>query len=953
MTSGDVKTGVDLSRQKARIFADKWATVTNEKQFAQSFWSDFFHQVIGVEDLLATGVDFEFPIKNVATGTTNFIDVLWGGVVLIEHKSAGKSLDGAEVQARQYMVSLSPHLRPPVLIVSDFANIRIIDVLLGTSVQFPLTGLPKHLDHLDSIFKVYGSKATAQEIDADIKAVNLMANLYVEFEKNGYEGHAASVFMVRILFLNFGDDTRMWKKGLFADFLAESAESGAGLGGSIQELFQILNTHKEERPQNLPASISAFPYVNGGLFKEVIPVFSFNAEMRTALIASSSYDWSKISPAIFGAMFQTIKSKENRRALGEHYTSQQNILKVIRPLFLDEYLEQLRKVWDDRAGLKKLRKDLGTKNYLDPAAGSGNFLLVAYKRLRDIEHKIIARLIELEGKVTTGHDGEELQVGLDGLGTIGLTVSLEQFHAIEFEQWSSQIASVAMYLAEHQANQELDELTGAAPTIFPLSHAATIRQGNALRIDWADVCPMNNDTIIMGNPPFYGSSWLSADQKDDQALVWGKTKSAGILDYVASWYLVAARQMEGTTARAAFVSTSSISQGQQPPVIWGALKQLGMGIDFAHRTFAWNNDGGKNAAVHCVIICFSANGKPSLRSLWSYPSLKAEPVLVRVKNINSYLLDATDALITSRSNPLQGGTQKMTNGNKPVDGGLLSNISVEEAQEIEATDPIAAKYLRRVVGSAELIGGSLRYGLWLKDADPSDLLASPVLKDRIAKVREMRLASTKLDTQKSATRAWEWQQALRQPTTEYLAVPRVSSQEREYVPMAVMPANVVPNDKLLYIPNATSETFGIMMSSVFNIWNRAISGRLKSDYSLSAEVTYNNFPFPDLSNEATMKKVQSAADAVLVAREQFPTSSLAVLYNRNAMPLALRNAHNALDKAVLNAYGLKANATDAGVLELLFGMYADLTQGLLAPEKKTKRRGASPTEDLNSYVLNH
>lgn len=927
-----------LSRQNARMFAEKWSKVTNEKQFAQSFWTDFFHNVIGIEDLLGTGIDFEYPIKNVVTGTTNFIDVLWGGVVLIEHKSAGKDLDKAEKQARDYMVSLRANHRPPVLIVSDFAQVRIIDVLLNTSIQFPLDDLPDHLDHLDAIFDKYGSKATALEIDADITAVKLMADLYVEFEKNGYEGHAVSVFMVRILFLLFGDDTRMWKKGLFSDLLDDSSPSGTGLGGTIQELFQILNLHRDDRPRNLSSDLDAFPHVNGGLFKEPINVFSFSSEMRTALMAAASYDWARISPATFGAMFQTIKSKEDRRALGEHYTSQQNILKLIRPLFLDDYLERLRKVWDDRAGLRKLRKDLGSKNYLDPAAGSGNFLLVTFKRLRDIEHKIIARLIELEGKATTGLDGVEMQVGLDGTGAIGLSVRLEQFHAIEYEEWSSQIASVAMYLAEHQANQELDTLTGSAPTILPLIHAATVTHGNALRLDWSKVVPVDDDLIILGNPPFYGSTWLSAEQKADQALVWGATKSAGILDYVASWYLVAAMHMAGTKAKAAFVSTSSITQGQQPPVIWGALYKLGMGIDFAHRSFTWKNEASGNAAVHCVIIGFSANGKSATRPLWSYPSLKSDPVLVRVRNINAYLLDATDALITSRSVPLQQGTQKMTNGNKPVDGGLLSNISPEGAQEIRDTDPIATKYLRRVIGSAELINNIWRYGLWLKSADPTDLIKSPVLKQRVAGVREMRLASTKLDTQKSADRAWEWQQALRQPTTEYLAVPRVSSQDREYVPMAVMQPDVVPNDKLLYIPNATPVTFGLMMSSVFNIWNRAISGRLKSDYSLSAEVTYNNFPFPDLSTLTTQMKIEKAGEAVLAAQAEYPDAALATLYNRGAMPVSLRKAHNDLDKAALNAYGLKSNATDAGVLEVLFNMYAEITEGLLATTPTKRKR---------------
>lgn len=931
---------MNLSRQKARQFAEKWSKVANEKQFAQSFWTDFFHNVIGIGDLLGTGIDFEYPIKNVTTGTTNFIDVLWKNVVLVEHKSAGKDLDLAEKQARNYMVSLPSSHRPPVLFISDFARLRIIDVLLNQTIQFDITELPEHLDQLDAVFGKYSKKATKQETTADEKAATLMSELYVEFESNNYEGHSVSILLIRLLFLMFADDTRMLKKGAFSELLEASNEDGSGLGGTLQELFQVLDTPKEKRPQNLPALLGDFPYMNGGLFAETIPVFSFTTSMRKALLRAATYDWSTISPAIFGAMFQTIKSKEDRRALGEHYTSITNILKVIRPLFLDDYRERLRKVWDDRNGLRKLRADLGSKRYLDPAAGSGNFLVVTYQRLRELEHKIIARLIELEGKATAGLDGTELQVGLDGTGTMGLSVTLEQFNAIEYNEWSSQIAGVAMYLTDHQLNLQLDELTGSAPTIFPLTHSANIIHGNALRTDWSEVCPIDDDTIIMGNPPFYGSTWLSAEQKLDQELVWGDTKSSGILDYVASWYLVAARHMAGTNARAAFVSTNSITQGQQPPVIWGQLYAHDMRIDFAHRTFAWRNEGGKNAAVHCVIIGFSANAKPTFRPLWSYETITSEPELVMVRTINAYLLDAAEVLIAGRSTPLQNGVQQITNGCKPVDGGFLSRISEAEAQEIRDTDPIAAKYLHPVVGSEEFINSIPRYGLWLVGADPSDLVKSPVLKARVEAVRQMRLASTKADTVKSANRPAEWQQALRQPTTDYLAVPAVSSYDRAYVPIGYMTVDVIANNLLSLIPSASMFTFGVLTSRVFNVWAMAVSGRMKSDPRISNEITYNNFPFPGGISEEAHNKVEKEAYAVLSAREEYPSTSLAVLYNRMAMPPVLRQAHDALDKAVLNAYGLKANSTEIGVLEMLFTEYASITNGLLAAQPVKRKRAA-------------
>jgi hypothetical protein len=916
-------------RQAARDFAKKWSVVKKEKQYAQSFWSDFFHNVIGIDDLLTVGIDFEYPVKNVKTGVTQFIDVLWGGVVLIEHKSAGKNLDVAEKQARDYLVSLSPKLRPQFLIVSDFARVRIIDVLLAQSVDFDLVDLPKNIDRVEAVFGAYNKKATIHEVAVDKKAVKKMAALYTEFENAGYKGHEVSVFLVRILFLLFGDDTGMWKKPkAFEDIVDASNKDGSGLGTSIQELFYVLDT--ETRAKTTPSELLTFPHVNGGLFKEKLPVFSFNVEMREALWEACQYDWSTISPAIFGSMFQTVKSKEARRALGEHYTSEANILKVIRPLFLDDYLERLRKSWDSPKDLRTLRNELGERQFLDPACGSGNFLIITYKRLREIELKIIARLQEL-----TNDQG---QVGLEGTADFAVRVKLTQFHGIEYEEWSSQIATVAMFLADRQANLAMEEIVGTSPDRFPLKESARIVCGNALREDWSDICPMTDNTVIMGNPPFYGSTNLNDEQKEDQALVWGKTAGKGILDYVASWYLKGARYIAGTKAVMAFVSTNSISQGQQPAIIWGQLFPLGMAIDFAHRTFAWSNEAAGNASVYCVIIGVSANPKPVFRSLWSYATVKGEPTLVRVRKINPYLLDADDVLIRSRRTPIQPSTQPIVAGNKPVDKGALSNITPEVAQQIRDSDPIAAKYLKRVVGSEELISDIERWGLWLADADVSDLLNSPELKARIAVVKEMRLQSDKPQTNLDANRAWEWQETTKQPKTPYLAVPLLSSENRDYTPMAILEPDVLANNLIAWIADASLSTFGVLQSRAFSVWNKGISGRMKHDPRVSGEITYNNFPFPEWETEDSKKKVEKAAEGVIAARENHPNASLATLYNRNVMPTDLRKAHAELDKAVLNAYGLKVNATDIGVLEMLFTRYSALTGGLLAALTVVKKK---------------
>lgn len=922
----------ELSRHAARTFAEKWSKQKTEKQLAQSFWSDFFHLVVGIEDLMATGIEFEYPIKNVVTKTTNFIDVFWAGTVLIEHKSAGKDLNLAEQQARDYLASLAIALRPRIIVISDFARIRVVDVIAGQSVEFDLSELPTNLDRFDAIFMAKGERAAHVEVEADIKAAEIMSALYVEFEKNKYEGHAVSVLLIRVLFLLFGDDTQMWKAKAFESIVREA--NAAALGGRLQQLFEALDKEKDERPGNLDPALSVFPYVNGGLFKESLPVFSFTEEMRDRLLAACDYTWANISPAIFGAMLQTIKKKEERRALGEHYTSEANILKVIRPLFLDDYLERMRKSWDDAKGLRALRKELGTKRFLDPAAGSGNFLVVAYRRLREIEHKIIARLIELEGKLTSaGGGGFNLQVGLDA--TIGLALQLEQFRAIEYEEWSSQIATVAMFLTDHQLNLALEELTGLPPNRFPLKHSAVVRAGNALRLDWREVCPIDNDTFIMGNPPFYGARQLSDEQREDMGVVFGNAKGVNELDYVTAWFFKAAKYMEGTTARAAFVATNSITQGEQPPYLWPNLTPLGMGIDFAHRTFEWANDASGQASVHCVIVGFSANAKGTTRPLWSYETVKSEPVMVAVRNINAYLLDAPDVLVPPRSRPLDPRVQKLVYGSMPNDNGHLAKISPETAEEIRATDPIAAKYLRRIVGAKETINNLERYCLWLKSANPQDLRDSPVLSARIEEVRKYRARSKRARTIELAAFPALFGE-IRQPDSDYLIIPRHSSENRDYFPIARMSPEVITNDAVFLVPDPSLVTFGVLSSRVFEVWTKGLGGRLKNDPRISSTLTYNNFVFPS-SDEASTKKIEEAAQGVLDARDLYPDASLAVLYAPNSTPEELLKAHIALDRAVLNAYGLRITASEVGILERLFALYAELINGLLA-EAPTKRK---------------
>ena len=908
-----------FSLHAAKAFSEKYANTTNEKQYSQSFWTDLFTKVIGIPDLLAAGIEFEYPVIS-SEGKTNWIDVFWSGVLLIEQKSTGKNLDLAESQARGYLVGLPPEHRPPAIILSDFSKFRIIDVLMNEQIEFSLSELSENLHRLELILGKQIASATRQEVSADIHAVELMGNLFNAFDRAGYEGHALSVFLVRVLFLNFGDDTRMWKRvgnGLFADYISSSAPDGTGVGAQIQELFQVLNTPNEKRPTTIGDNLANFPYINGGVFEETLPIFSFNSEMRKALIETTQYDWSKISPAIFGAMFQTVKSKEDRRSLGEHYTSEANILKVIRPLFLDDYLEKLTKSWDSPQALKKLRKELAGNNYLDPACGSGNFLVVAYRRLRDLELKIVARLNELEGK-----QGQNLIEG-----TWGLSVHLNQFHGIEINEWSSQIATVAMFIADHQANISMEEITGFAPERFPLKESAKITHANALEVDWTEVCPIDDSTKIMGNPPFLGARLQSQEQKENQASVWNSAKGSAVLDFVTNWFVLASRFISGTSASVGLVSTNSITQGDQAAILWGELAKQNVEIDFAHRTFAWNNESKGKAAVHCVIIGFSNERLGKKKKLWVYADPKSEPVLHETKNINAYLLDAPNVLISAKRTPIANHMPKMISGNKPRDGGHLSNISLEEAEKIKLNDPVASRFLLPLIGSEELLNGvNSRFCLWLVDASPNDIKTSPELKRRVEAVFAERKDAP--SSKGAAANRPSLFEAITQPKTKFIGIPSVSSEKRKYIPIAFLEPNQIINNAMFAISTDQIWVFGLLENKVFTTWVKNVSSRLKSDYQISVTAVYNTMPFPELTKDQS-ENVSQLAKEVLEIREKYSGTSLGDLYDPMLMPIELVKAQESLDRCILQIFGLKQSATDEEITSELFRRYQELTDDKL------------------------
>jgi hypothetical protein len=907
----------ELSRHTAEVFAAKWKDTKEEKQYAESFWNDFFRQLCGVEDTQVAGIEYQKPVKNSISGNINYLDVYWKDVALIEHKSSGESLDKAFLQAKGYWRSLPKGYRPKWIILCNFQFFRLVNVDLNRTYDFPLAELADNIYRFEAIISGNLTRIAENEISVDQVAAKLMANLYLELSSHGFDGHETSIFLNRILFLLFGDDTGMWEKNLFVNLVMQTKEDGSDVGETLDKLFEVLNTDIPNRNSNISKSLNGFSYVNGGIFSEKISIIDFNKSMRIALVNAANYDWSTINPTIFGALFQLVKDKETRRELGEHYTSEENINKIVFPLFLDDLQDRLDKAWENKKELKKLRQDLTKIKIFDPACGCGNFLVVSYRHLRQLELELIAQLNYLEGKQ------DVLQLD----GSMGLSITLDQIFGIEIDEWASQVAQMALFLTDHQENLKLEKITGITPNRFPLKTAAKITQGNALRLNWAALLAIDNSTYILGNPPFYGARMQTTEQKEDGRIVWGEIDGVGELDYVTNWYRKSADYILKTKTKCAFVSTNSISQGEQPVIIWSVLSPMGIKIDFAHQTFRWDNGASGMAAVHCVVIGFSHRVNSPMLPLWEYSDIKTEPKKILAKNINAYLLDAPDILIAPRKKPLQKETPTMDFGSMPNDGGFLSDISEVEFAEIKMKDPIATKYLKRIIGSRELIHNINRYCLWLVDAPISDLRESPVIRERVAKVKKLREDSKRAATNRLSVTPHLFGE-IRQPKSNYIAIGRVSSENRQYFPIAMMEPEIITNDAVLLVPTSDYSLFAVLISNVAALWFKTVSGRLKSDIRISATISYNNFPFPILS-ETQRNELELSAKAIFRVRDTFQESSLADLYDPLSMPIELRKVHADNDKLVLAAFGLDKKAPDSEILARLFARYSELLDSKL------------------------
>ncbi|MDD2364605.1 MAG: hypothetical protein PHN84_00430 [Desulfuromonadaceae bacterium] len=944
-------------RDRALAFSREWATECSEDAEAKSFWDSFFN-VFGITRRRVAS--FEAPVKK-DDGHGGFIDLLWKGVLLIEHKSRGKDLDRAARQAFDYFPGLKERDLPRYVLVSDFARFRLYDLDNNEQHDFPLADLSKNIK-LFGFIAGYQTRSFGQQDPVNIQAAEKLGKLHDLLKSSGYYGHPLEVLLVRILFCMFAEDTALFERCQFQDYLEQrTAEDGSDLGMHLAKLFQVLDTAPERRSAALDEQLAAFPYVNGQLFSETLPISDCTRQMREALLDCCALDWSRISPAIFGSLFQSIMDTTARRNLGAHYTSETNILKLIHPLFLDELWAEFHKVKRNRNQLFEFLKKLAHLTFFDPACGCGNFLVIAYRELR---------LLELE---VLRHVRQSDQLMLDVFQLIG--VNVDQFHGIEIEEWPARIAEVALWLTDHQMNLKVSEEFGQYYARLPLKKAPHIVHGNALRIDWNDVVPAYRLSYLLGNPPFLGKSLQSAAQKEELASVFHDIKGAGVLDYVAYWYRKAAEYIanqphphpnppleregtkttidafkllpfqgggrEGDGVKAAFVSTNSITQGEQVGILWPDLLRRGIRINFAHRTFQWNSEARGKAAVHCVIVGFALSDAPE-KIIFDYDTPKSEPHAIKATNINPYLVDGPDVVLNRLSKPLCA-VPSLVYGSKPVDGGHLL-LSEADKLELLSKEPAAERWIRPFMGSEELINSISRYCLWLVECPPDEMRKMPYVLARVEAVKEMRLKSSKEPTRQAAATPSVFGE-LRQGNSSYLAMPEVSSELRLYLPIAYLTADIIASNKIYMLHNATLYHYAVLSSTMHNAWMRAVTGRLESRYQYSAGIVYNNFPWPEPTDKQ-QSAIETAAQGVLDARAKFPTSTLADLYDPLTMPPELVKAHQVLDRAVDAAYactepsrsGKTAFKTEAERVAFLFERYQQLVAPLVGVETKGKKR---------------
>ena len=926
-----MKTDKQMAAAAAE-FAERWKDRGYEKGESQPFWIDLLSNVFGVEMPTAGFIRFE---DHNMVDASNFIDGRIPSTrVLIEQKSLGKDLrapirqsDGEPLtpfqQARRYVASMPVSEHPRWIVTCNFKEFLVYDMEQpnGEPEHILLENLGKEYYRLQFLVDVK-SEHLSKEMEVSMKAGEMVGKIYEKLLEqyidptNAHSLKSLNILCVRLVFCLYCEDSGVFgRRDMFHDYLAKyDAENTRA---ALIRLFKVLNTPLEERDPYLMESLAVFPYVSGGLFEEEnIEIPRFTDEIRHILLqnASLDFDWSEISPTIFGAVFESTLNPDTRRSGGMHYTSVENIHKVIDPLFLDELRNELDTILEEekvprqrKKRLEAYQERLASLTFLDPACGSGNFLTETYLSLRRLENRAIME--ETYGQTMLG----------DFIAD-PIRVNIRQFYGIEINDFAVVVAKTALWISEAQMMHETEKIIHKDLEFLPLRNYANIREGNALRIDWNAVVPKEQLDYIMGNPPFVGARLMDAQQKQDVIHIFGeKYKNVGNMDYVCCWYKKAWQMIKGTSVHAALVSTNSISQGEQVANLWQPLMEDGLRIDFAYRTFRWDSEASLKAHVHCIIVGFSEDDFKTEEHL-----LFDKDKVTKVSHINGYLMDAPDVFIGSRQHPL-ADVPEIGIGNKPIDGGHYLFNEIERDEFIKA-EPLSKSYFRPFLGATEFLHQKPRFCLWLGDCSPSELHKMPHCMERIKAVRDYRLSSPSAGTRKLADNPTHFH-VENMPNTTYILIPRHSSENRRYIPMGFLSPDILTSDAVQIIPDATLYHFGILESNVHMAWMRAVCGRIKSDYRYSKDVVYNNFPWPT-STEELRAKIEQTAQQILDARALYPDSSLADLYDELTMPVELRRAHQQNDRAVMAAYGWKASSKseDSIVVAKLFKLYQEITK---------------------------
>ena len=926
-------------RARAAGFAKDWKGAAYEKGETQSFYNDFF-KVFGIQRRSVARYEQHVGKLDNRHG---FIDLFWPGVLLAEQKSAGRNLWAARDQALTYFDAIPEHDRPRYILLSDFQSFELLDLDEREEAHFTLSELPAHVDKFGFILGVQRRSFRDQD-PANVEASELVGRLHDKLAETGYRGHDLERFLVRIVFCLFGDDTGIFEpRDIFLDFIeSRTSPDGSDLGPLLTQIFQILNTPENERLATLDEDLARFPYINGELFESQLRIPAFNSGMRETLLECCRFNWSEISPAIFGALFQSVLDGKERREQGAHYTTEKNILKVIQPLFLDDLHAEFERIRsrkrERKVALTKFQKKLGGLKFFDPACGCGNFLIISYRELRLLELDVLKEI-----------HASEHQAGVQAWDVSTLSiVNVDQFYGIEIGEFPVRIAETAMWMMDHIMNNRLSLEFGEAYSRIPLRVSPTITCADALEVDWSDLIPPGECSYVFGNPPFVGAKLQSKDQRGQVRRIASLGKSGGTLDYVAAWFILAGAYVNGCKIRIGFVATNSITQGEQVAQLWPLLFQRhDLEISFAHRTFAWGSDARGRAHVHVVIIGLDQrkDARPKKR-LFSYQNVDADPVESEHTALLSYLVGAdtisnTCLTVEEEGYPING-LRRLLVGSQPIDDKHYILDSGKRKELLDA-EPKAAAFIRPFVGAREFIHNAERWIITLHDAAPEQISRMPLIKEKIASVRNFRTKSKRVSTQNLALNPTLWQVNVI-PQSAFLVIPEVSSERREYVPIGWLEPPVIPSNLVRVLVNASHLEFALLTSAMHMSWLKNIGGRLESRFRYSIGLVYNTFPtppgFPDCMRGPALTR---AAQDVLDARADFPDSSLADLYDPDAMPPKLRGAHNALDRVVDKLYRPSGFGSDRERLEHLLSLYERMKAPVLREARKTRRRSKART----------